>query len=217
MVEHLHRGYGEFIFLEHDGSVLKGFEIVTHPATLKFHKQWKWANMLKTLSQKGFVSHNKGNCGLHVHMSKAFFTPEEQIKIGYFLYSNKFNVLTFARRDDSEYATFMNRVSIPTDDYNNINMSMSRHYDAISYRNRDTIELRFFRGTLNVITFYAALEFVHAIANYIKVLDDKVIIDSVKSWAGFCTYISKYKKTIYKNLYSYMIARQIFTSKNMFL
>ena len=65
---------GDRLYFEHDGSLSwNGIEIISHPHTLSEFKNIPWADVLKTCESYGYKSHDAGNCGLHIHMSRAFF------------------------------------------------------------------------------------------------------------------------------------------------
>ena len=44
---------------------------VTHPMTLDYHiNQMPWRSILNKAVAKGYLSHQAGTCGLHVHISR---------------------------------------------------------------------------------------------------------------------------------------------------
>lgn len=95
----------DYVILKHDGSLQDGFEIVTAPATLRFHLQaWEkfWDNSGKLLQ-----SWASGRCGMHVHVSRKSFTPMHLAKFNTFLnnFENRDFVTTIAGRN-STYSKF---------------------------------------------------------------------------------------------------------------
>ena len=61
----------EHMYIKHDGSLDDGFECVTHPMTLDYHiNQMPWRAILNKAVAKGYLSHQAGTCGLHVHISR---------------------------------------------------------------------------------------------------------------------------------------------------
>lgn len=59
----------EYIYIKSDGSLDDGFEIVTHPMTLQFHKErMPWRELTSSALQLGYVSHKACTCGLHCHI-----------------------------------------------------------------------------------------------------------------------------------------------------
>lgn len=64
----------EHIYIKHDGSLNEGFEIVTHPMTLDYHlTQMPWSEILNKAKELGYLSHQAGTCGLHVHINRTAF------------------------------------------------------------------------------------------------------------------------------------------------
>lgn len=64
----------EHIYCKHDGSLNGGFEIVTHPMTLDYHKNiMPWRAVLDELKEIGYLSHQTSPCGLHIHVSRDGF------------------------------------------------------------------------------------------------------------------------------------------------
>ena len=61
-------------YCKHDGSLDDGFEIVTHPMSLdcQLHEM-HWAEVLDKAIGMGYLSHQAGTCGLHVHVSRKAF------------------------------------------------------------------------------------------------------------------------------------------------
>lgn len=65
--------YSDCSYYKYDGSLTNGFEWITHPCTIDYHKENN-APLLSVLSKLGYGT-SSGNCGLHIHVSiKAFGT-----------------------------------------------------------------------------------------------------------------------------------------------
>lgn len=166
----------EHIYIKHDGSIDRGFEIVSHPATLEYHThniQWQKL-MVKALELK-YRSHDTSTCGLHIHISRLAFgdTYEEQenniAKIIYFVEQNWNNVLLFTRRTEENLNHWASRYGIePTieDTYEKAKGNYNR-YKCINLQNSNTIEFRMFRGTLKYSTFIATLQFVEILCHFV--------------------------------------------------
>jgi len=95
----------EHIYIKHDGSLNSGFEIVTHPMTLTYHKeQMPWQPLMRRAASLGYLSHNATTCGLHIHVSREAFgeTEAEQdapiARILYFFERHWEELLKFSRR-----------------------------------------------------------------------------------------------------------------------
>lgn len=78
--------YSEYSYFKPDGSLSNGFEWVTHPCTLDFHKE-NTSPLLPILEKLGYGT-SSGNCGLHIHVGKNVFGEKNVRKyaIGRFLY-----------------------------------------------------------------------------------------------------------------------------------
>ncbi len=60
----------EHIYIKSDGSLDDGMEIVSHPMTLDFHKQFCWKEIMRKAISLGYRSHQTGTCGLHIHVNR---------------------------------------------------------------------------------------------------------------------------------------------------
>ncbi len=96
----------EHMYIKHDGSLDDGFECVTHPMTLDYHiNQMPWRAILNKAVAKGYLSHQAGTCGLHVHISRnalgANYEEQEATiaKILYFYEKFWNEILTFSRKN----------------------------------------------------------------------------------------------------------------------
>ena len=172
-----------------DGSLINGFEIATHPATLKSHvSQFNYKDAFAYLKSKGYKSHDAGTCGFHVHLSRRFFgaTRKQQYinvgKLAYLMETHWDKFVAFSRRDDNQLErwapinSFKRRLG---DDfsYENIKYALRRTYEltgkysAINFTHHNTFEIRIFRGTLNYDTFIATLTMIDSLARLVKKLD----------------------------------------------
>lgn len=173
------------IYCKHDGSLGdEGFEIVSHPRTLESHKEFNWGDVMKTCLDNGYTSHNAGTCGLHVHVSRAFFgefrEDSDFAAAKIIILVSKFwdeFMLPFSRRTNYQLERWASKpdnseVIIPGDDddviHQKIDTAKYNRYKAINLTNSGTIEFRLFRGTLKYETFIATLEFVDGICNWVK-------------------------------------------------
>ncbi len=193
----------DVFYCKHDGSLDDGFEIVSHPMTLRAQKTMAYADMLAELKKAGCKSHNTTTCGLHVHVSRSFFSQSEMVKLGLFVYFNKARLETFARRTESSYAKFkpLNRSDLKA-----AGRSEGR-YEAINFENTRTIEFRLFKGTLNFETFMATLEFCDAVSRFVKTVSACQIAKD-GGFDLFKTFVKKDgNRKLYKNLIQYLDAR----------
>ncbi|MBR6581886.1 MAG: amidoligase family protein [Ruminococcus sp.] len=164
----------EHIYIKSDGSLDDGIEIVSHPMTLDYHKNYCWSEIMKKAVSLGYRSHQTSTCGLHIHVNRICFgeSREEQdetiSKILYFVEHHWNELLKFSRR--SEYA--MNRWASRYGYENSARAILDKakkgnngRYAAVNLMNYSTIEFRMFRGTLKLNTFMATLELVNTIIN----------------------------------------------------
>lgn len=170
----------DFAYLKEDGSLSGGvgqFEITTHPATLPIHKE-RWEKLFNNLPSK-LKSESHSCCGLHIHVEKAGLSELDIYKMHAFTnaVSNREFVEAIARRRTS-YAKiapkpvkdvigkFVPRPHgglqiVPPRD------SLDRR-EALNLLPDNTVEFRIFKGTLNKVKFYQALEFADAVTEFAK-------------------------------------------------
>jgi hypothetical protein len=156
-------------YFKRDGSVESGFEIVTHPFTLKYaHRTLKFNKILNWLEKNKFTSYESGKCGLHIHLDKNFFDENDITKMRIFFLKNKNFIEKFSNRNGigMNYCYFDNTTipqilkgSIPSGRYWALNLNSSE----------DTVEMRIFRGTLDCDRFISILQFADAISNFVKI------------------------------------------------
>lgn len=159
----------DFVYMEHDGSLENGFEIITQPATFKYHCsiENRYNEMSKIALKYGFRSHDTITCGLHVHFNRDYFSfnvsqQEYELRIMKLLYLvEKFwNELTkFSRRSQDSLKRWADKYDeSPENIVENMKASKLARYKAVNLTNENTIEFRLFKGTLKISTFMATLE-----------------------------------------------------------
>jgi hypothetical protein len=163
----------EFYTCKHDGSLNWGFEIVSQPATYAYHTQaGLWDKVCSTAVHYGFKSHDKNTCGLHIHVSRNYFTDDREalVKLWEIFLRNKVWLERFSRRKWEHldrWAKFKDSGEL---EYMNKNKTeyYSGRYQAINNGNQYTIEFRLFRGTLKYNTFVATLQLVKYLCEYVN-------------------------------------------------
>ena len=193
---------GMFIYCSHDGSLSEGFEIITMPATNAYHHSIRdtYEKMGRELKEMGYHSHNTSTCGIHVHFNRNFFGKNEEEDISKLLYLvEKFwdEIVIFSRRDYRSLDRYAKKPDTPSDEFIdewNKSDSHDGHYYAVNITNSDTIELRMFRGTLNMDSYMAILDFVDRLA---RVAKEKTVneIQSLPFEALLSDSAAKYYKT----------------------
>jgi hypothetical protein len=176
---------GDHIYLKQDGSLsYDGMEIVTHPATLEYHvNRFPWSEICNTALSYGYRSHDTDTCGLHIHASRSLFgitQMEQDLTIAKIMllidrwYDSK--IVNFARRDISKMCRWADKpnadIRQDDDEYDAIQKSKDAsegdRYKAINLCNSNTVEFRFFRGTLKRNTIIASIQWVDSIIKYCK-------------------------------------------------
>ena len=101
----------EHIYIKSDSSLDDGMELVSHPMTLDYHKDFCWEKIIHHAVFLGYRSHQTSTCGLHIHVNRdslGLDRDEQDEVISRILYFVEYywnEMLKFSRR--SEYA--MNR------------------------------------------------------------------------------------------------------------
>lgn len=193
---------GEFYFKK-DGSLDNGFEIVSHPMSIEFIKDKKdmFKNMFDCLVEKGYRSYQTDTCGMHLHISRKAFGTWHLYRFMKFFDDNKDFILEISQRKAknlNEWASLeeLEREQILRKIKNKRNQS--RRYQAINLENDETVEVRIFRGTLNLSSFFKNIEFVESLFNYTKNTPTNEITIS-----GYVKYVNDNVKN-YKNLAPFM-------------
>lgn len=158
-----------FVMLKTDGSLdgRKGIEIVTAPATLKYHKQ-AWKKFFdKDAGGACDLVHSFDNtnnrCGMHVHISRNAFTA---LSFGKFLQfindeANLGFITKIAGRSKSHYTKFIKKKVTDC-----MRPLTGDKYEAVNLRHTNTLEVRIFKGNSRKEGFFKNIEFVHAVWNF---------------------------------------------------
>lgn len=181
----------DYVILKSDGSLRDGFEIVTAPATLEYHRlKGNWPAFFSGPAKK-LTSWESGRAGMHVHISRDSFTPLHLSKFISFINmaENRADITKIAGRTSS-YATFTDNLTI-VNKFKNVATkylgekvatpdtgklvpigarvtvasaihNMGLSRGAVNVGKKHTVEVRIFRGNLNPIGFMKNLEFVAA-------------------------------------------------------
>ena len=172
------------IYWKTDGSLNDGAEMVSYPCTIK-----KWltlkdtmSNVFELLKNANFRSHDTSTCGLHIHVSRKSLgdTTEQQNAVidRILLLTEVFKneLKKFSRRKNYHYCKFASESGSYYSESNMEDLEKCKRFKNNNYdrylvlnnNNSNTIEFRVFRGTLNINTFFACLQFVHNICNIAK-------------------------------------------------
>lgn len=174
--------------LKHDGSLEDGgFEIVTVPATLAYHRQKLWNGFFGDEGQTAApIPHNKNSvsnkvkswsancCGLHIHFSRAALTPMQIGKFLVFMHAEENNAFLtrLAGRKvcaptsgNHYYYTSPKRLNRRLTQ----NITSETHHEAASISSHTggaTVEVRIFKGNASRHGVMRALDLVAALVQY---------------------------------------------------
>ena len=203
----------EYLYVKEDGSI-SGFEIVSHPTTVDAHRRLIKPEVLRTLAneymQSSWTSVDGTGAGLHVHISKrAFAKPSHIQRFQMFHYVNSEIIKKFAGRDSRRWATFEKPESERLIDLSR-GMSQYNRYSAMNFQNSATIELRYFRGSLQAHTLIGVLEFVHSVWKYTQIIHAKEVADGGCQWHRYRNWLADENSSLgYTNLLTLMDKRGV--------
>lgn len=207
----------ERIYCKHDGSLDDGFEIVTHPMSLSYHrKEMPWQEILRKAISMGYGSHREGTCGLHVHVSRKAFgdTCEEQdtviARILYFVEWHWEELLRFSRRTQRQLERWAARYGYkeqPRDILDHAKKGPAGRYTCVNLENYNTIEFRIFRGTLKYNTLIATLQLVDRICEVAVSMSDSALKEL--TWTDFVAGLDQEKSP---ELIQYLKERRLYVN-----
>jgi hypothetical protein len=174
------------VYCKYDGSVRQGFEIVTHPVIYSHLKyNVKMESVLDTLRKEGYKSHDTSTCGLHIHVERACLTEEQITRIVSFFNSCITEIEKVGRR---EYNNYCRAHSVRRYGALTVKKCLDKrdHYDAVSLRPNQTIEIRVFKGTLNYKTLMATVLFVKSVIEWTKVCT----FSDTKKWSNYAKWVT---------------------------
>jgi hypothetical protein len=209
--EYAHQLEGmDLAYLKQDGSLDYGFELVTHPMSHDFYKNeaddlFRVIEGLRT--QYRVKSWDTRTCGLHIHISRTGFNGGAHMhRFLNLIYSNQALYEALAGRSSERWAKFDDvdavKESGERDElglrryvkYRSFkdkidNGRRSDRYSAVNAQNRETLEMRIFRGTVKGDTIKAQLDLAHASVEYTRVMSVQQVRDGALSADSFMTYI----------------------------
>lgn len=153
-----------YIYYMNDGSLWQGLEMITQPATYDYHCDniEKYKQLFNEITEHGFKSQSFQSCGLHIHFNRSYFNDNEDLYTINLLYLvEKFwkDLVLLSRRNYNKIVRWADKYNKkPEDVLEDVKKYRVDRYRAINLTNRDTIEFRIYRGTLNIDDFMATLE-----------------------------------------------------------
>lgn len=197
----------ESFYLKQDSSIghnspYSGFEIVSHPHTLD---SWMALDnpMLSYLEQirdqhQARSWDAKSSCGLHIHISRdGFGSGAHTHRFLSLIYSNAVEMSKMGGRKGSNYAKFSDVYKF--DDYGRPyrdfrdkihQRGSTERYSAVNTNNRNTLELRWFQGTLKRDGILANIQLAHAMVEYTRYLTVAQVREGALRWDRFAHWVA---------------------------
>ena len=155
------RNMTELLYFKPDGSLRHGIEMVSHPMTFKYHSEdFMWPDVMSSVVDD---LEAQATCGMHVHVSRGMMNDENEDRLIEMLYNLKQPLVKLSgRRIDrlDSWASWNVDDSSPLTPDVIENAKHSGRYRAINFRNRDTLEFRFWSGTNDVEEVLSRLDIV---------------------------------------------------------
>lgn len=210
IVDH-YSDYEGLFHLEEDCSIPNyGFEMISAPMTLDFHRsEMNWQRITDYCSDRGLKGHDLGPdaCGLHIHACRKFLNNFQWYCVDYLIAKNQERFEIFARRPETSYAKYRKNKSQFNQNCKTYGTKAPRdRYQAVNFNNRNTVEFRLFRSTLKYETLIASLELVDAICRWAKQITSHEILTVgvyqsfknylVKNSSRYATFIDRFENAI---------------------
>lgn len=159
-----------FIYCKSDGSLdWDGVEIVSHPATLRYHiESNNWDVLLKNAKKYNLKSDELDKCGVHVHISRSALSNKECAMLDYFVNKKKDFWKKIARRE-SHYSAYIDK------ELGSWGRQVTDRHCAVNLSNDYTVEIRIFKGTLQVDFLKSYIEVCDALVQFIKTYDNNLL------------------------------------------
>jgi hypothetical protein len=168
----------KWIIAKRDDSLIDGVEVVSAPSTLDVHRD-KWGTVLKHLRRHA-ISWTTPTTGIHIHLSRSFFSKLDIAKFVACINAigTRPYIIGLAGRSSPEYAALSGKRLIELLDH-------SDRHTAVNLRRENVIEVRIFKGTLNLRHLLSDLEFCHALAHWVKLNS----LAECGDWGAFMRYV----------------------------
>jgi hypothetical protein len=181
-------GFGDLIYLKHDGSLMDGVEMVTHPMTLEYIHETDWSP-IDRVRRMGARSWDTDSCGIHVHVGRNTFVKDSHAwRFATMITNNPGPFQRFAGRSGTHYAEWDGQYH----EVSQILVKKQRPYEryvVVNLENTTTIELRFFRGSLRVERVLANLEMIHACVQYTRNLTYTEVAHGATGFGVFASWV----------------------------
>jgi len=195
------------VYCKGDGSLTNGVEIVSLPMTYDklAEKRKDFERLFRNLLDEGWRSEAGGQCGFHIHCDKEFLGDDPNYKVAKLalLFARWDKELTsISRRHNFNYCRKNIKADEPFSSMVGKVVNCDDRYVAINNQNPGTVEIRLWRGTLNIDTFYATLDLTQALVTMAKKFSvntlQKLSFESVYKFMKDETNITKIKQLVAK-------------------
>ena len=162
--------YSDLLEWKKDSSLEHGVEMVTAPISLEIFKD-RVVPIVEKLRENGFTSEKGGRCGNHIHISKNVFSEEAQSRLVliYAKFEKQIKILS-RRGTNNGYCRDVLENFDNLEIENSMEIAASQKTKskctAINFSNKNTIEFRVFRGTMNTNKLIANIQLVQLIADW---------------------------------------------------
>ena len=195
----------KWIYCKKDSSITEGFEMVSEPLSFRWMQTNKsqLIGLLGLARKLGLRSFEPGTCGMHVHISRNKFNSAKLYNFVRFFYCNQERMSIISHRNKDELDTYASLSLLSKAKYANIDnygedACIPGHHGAICLQNRDTVEVRIFRGTLDFHVFMRNIEFLMSLVEFTPSTD---IVEP--NFCNYADYVCS-NKNDYPEFYRYL-------------
>lgn len=200
-------------YLEEDGSLDYGFEVIFHARTFESWQEF-WDSVEKCVlspARKMSCEGENNTCGIHIHSSIDAWESDQLFRLFSLIYSseNYENILIISQRNKGQLDHW---ASLSIDNIGQFKEEIRKKYSPFDDRyaalniTRNTLEFRIFRSSLDLCIVQKNLEFVYALYEYTKSVKTSV------TWHGLMLWIKRNKETV-PRLYDFCISRGLIKQK----
>ena len=177
-----------FVIGKSDGSLRRGVEVVSVPATLAAHKE-RWPKILAE-ARKNYrawdpFGEDTSNCGMHIHLDRRAITITQLAKMMLFINSpaNRDFLSKLAGRAVNGQAYYCRQIKF--DKATDLPKVDRQKYHALNLSKPKTVEIRIFRGVINEFNFMKNIEFAAAYHKYCGISSFKTL-----GWKEFVYWVT---------------------------
>lgn len=187
-----------------DGSLTNGIELVSHPMSAEFIQNELNLDFVSVLRERGFRSWDAKTCGIHIHIDRrGFDSTVHAYAFANLIYANPNEWQKMAGRNSTRYASFNpNERDLVAFEIKDKSRQRNR-YVAVNCTNRNTLEVRIFRGSLNETRIRSAFELVIGAQDYTRQISIRDIHLGKLRWNHFADFL-RANETKYPNANHYL-------------